>query len=163
MSEPDRRYVADEKTTLGAFLDAYRATLVRKAAGLTDEQARWSPVPSGTSLFGLLSHLTYAERWWFSKIVAGLDVELPWTDDGHPDVDWHGAPGATLADVVAAYEQECARSREVYAAADLDTVLTGEEAGRSVRWVVVHMVEETARHAGHADVIRELVDGSTGH
>lgn len=156
-------HAADEKTTLAAFLDHYRATLLTKVEGLTEEQARWSPVPSGTSLFGLVAHLAIVERWWFAKVVADLDVALPWTDDGDPDVDWRGPDGATLADVVALYEEECARSREILAGADLDTVVTVDEGERSVRWIVVHMVEETARHAGHADIVREQLDAVSGH
>lgn len=162
MERIDPPFAADEKTTLAAYLDYHRATLLRKVAGLTDEQARWSPVPSGTSLFGLVSHLTGVERWWFASVIAGLDVAFPWRDDD-PDADWRGPDGATLAEVVTAYEAECARSREVYAAADLDTVVTeGPRAGRNVRYVVVHMIEETARHNGHADLLREQLDGGTG-
>ena len=161
MERIDPPLAADEKTTLAAYLDYHRATLLRKVAGLTDEQAKWSPVPSGTSLFGLVAHLTSVERWWFAKVIAGLDVELAWSDDD-PDADWRGPDSATLADVVDAYEQECARSREVLAAADLDTVVEGPRAGRNVRYVVVHMIEETARHNGHADLLREQLDGGTG-
>lgn len=154
-------YAADEKTTLAAYLDYHRATLLRKVAGLTDEQAKTSPVPSGTSLFGLLSHLVTVERWWFAKVIGGLDVEFLWSEDD-PDADFRGPAGATLADLVAAYEEECARSRVILGTADLETVVTGERAGRNVRYVVVHMIEETARHNGHADLLRELIDGATG-
>ena len=162
MERTNPLHVADEKTTLAVFLDHYRATMLTKVEGLTEEQARWSPVASGTSLFGLVAHLAIVERWWFAKVVAGLDVELPWTDDGDPDIDWRGPDGATLTDVVALYEEECARSREILAGADLDTVVTVDEGERSARWIVVHMVEETARHAGHADIIREQLDAASG-
>lgn len=161
MERIDPPLAADEKTTLAAYLDYHRATLLRKVTGLTDEQARWSPVPSGTSLFGLVSHLVTVERWWFAKVIVGLDVEFPWREDD-PDADFRGPDGATLADVVREYETECARSRAILARADLDTVVTGERAGRNVRYVVVHMIEETARHNGHADLLRELIDGATG-
>ena len=157
----DPPLAADERTTLAAYLDYHRATLVGKVAGLTDAQAKWSPVPSGTSLFGLVSHLTTVERWWFAKVIAGLDVAFPWREDD-PDADFRGPDGATLADVVSAYEAECERSRAILADADFETVVTGERAGRNVRYVVVHMIEETARHNGHADLLRELVDGATG-
>ncbi|MDQ1712447.1 MAG: hypothetical protein QOE45_1897 [Frankiaceae bacterium] len=153
----------DEKATLLGYLDNQRATLVEKVAGLTDAQAKWSPVPTGTSLFGLLAHLTMTERWWFSAVVADLDPELPWSDE-FPDADWDGPPGATLADIVAGYEEECSRSRVIMAGVDLDTRTSTRHASheRNVRDVVVHMVEETARHAGHADILRELIDGSVG-
>lgn len=164
MARTETPKTGDERATLTAYLDYHRETLVAKVAGLSDDDAKRTPLPSGTSLWGLVSHLTYVERWWFAVVVGGLDVELPWTDDGDPDVDWHPADGATLAGLVAAYEAECARSREVLAAADLDAVVTppDDREPRSVRWVLAHMVEETARHNGHADVLRELLDGAVG-
>ena len=162
MTRVDPPFVAGEKEMLGAWLDYHRATLLRKVEGLTDAQAKFSPVPSGTSLFGLVTHLQDVERWWFARCVGGLDVTFPWSEED-PDADWRGPDGATLADVVAMYEKECARSREIYAAADLDAVVdVGRHGDRSVRWIVTHMVEEIARHNGHADLLRELVDGSVG-
>ena len=161
MDRVDPPLAADEKTMLNAFLDYQRATMLRKAEGLTEEQARWSPVPSGTSIFGLLAHLVSVERGWFSKVMAGRDVRLPWSD-ADPDADWRGDEYATLADVVRAYEEECARSREVVAAADLEARCETPRAAYSVRWILVHMVEETARHAGHADIVREQLDGAVG-
>jgi uncharacterized damage-inducible protein DinB len=153
----------DEKTTLLAYLDQHRAALVRKVEGLTDAQAKASPVPSGTSLFGLVAHLTMVERWWFAAVVADLDPEFPWTDED-PDADWSGPAGASLADLVRLYEEECARSRTIIAGVDLDAPTSTRHAHhlRNVRDVVVHMVEETARHNGHADILRELVDGTVG-
>ena len=161
MDRVDPPYAADEKAMLTAFLDYQRATMARKVAGLTEEQARWSPVPSGTSLFGLLAHLVTVERWWLTRVTAGVDAAFPWTDDD-PDADWRGEEYATVADVVRAYEEECARSNAVIAGADLDAFGHPPRADRTVRWILVHMVEETARHAGHADVIRELADGAVG-
>ena len=152
----------DERTLLTDLLDYQRATLVRKVAGLTDEQARFSPVPTGTSLWGLVAHLGMVERWWFARIVANLDVDFPWNDDD-PDADFRGPDGATLADLVATYETECERSRAVVAAASLDDPTHEPREGRSVRWVLLHMIEETARHNGHADLLRELIDGTVGH
>jgi uncharacterized damage-inducible protein DinB len=164
MERIDPPKAADEKTTLLAYLDYQRATMLRKVDGLADEAARWSPVPTGTSLYGLLAHLTMVERWWFTAVVGDADdVTFPWSDDD-PDADWRGPAGATLADVVAAYEAECATSNAVLASADLDTVTSRRYAkhGWNVRAVVVHMIEETARHAGHADLLRELLDGAVG-
>lgn len=164
MERIDPPHAADEKTTLLAYLDYQRATMLMKVAGLNDEQAKVSPVPSGTSLWGLLAHLTMVERWWFTAVVADAEeVSFPWSDDD-PDADWRGPEGATLASLVADYEAECERSREVMRDADLDTACSMRRArhGWSVRSVVVHMIEETARHAGHADILRELVDGSVG-
>ena len=163
MTRVEPPYVADEKTMLGTYLDRQRATLLRKIEGLTDEQARFSPVPTGTSLLGLVTHLADVERFWFAYWVGGQDVTFSWNDDD-PDADWRPPEGALLASLVAAYEQECERSREVYASADLDAVVGpyDDRDARSVRWIVVHMIEETARHNGHADILRELIDGSVG-
>ncbi|HVF06796.1 MAG TPA: DinB family protein [Frankiaceae bacterium] len=158
----DRPVLAfDERAMLAHFLDGYRDAVLRKVEGLTDEQAKWSPVPSGTSLFGIVSHLVATQRWWFAHTIGGLDVDFPWTEED-PDADWRGAEGATLADVVRAFQEESERSRAILATADLDRVCAGERRDVSVRWVAVHMVEELARHAGHADVVRELLDGTTG-
>lgn len=155
-------FTGDERTILDAYLDFHRATLLMKVDGVSDERARWSPVPSGTSLAGLVLHLTYVERWWFAYLLGGLDVDIPWLRDDD-DTGFFVPPSLTVADVVRGYEEECARSREVLASLDLDTALTREPApGRSARRVAVHMIEETARHVGHADLIRELVDGATG-
>ena len=154
---------ADERTMLTRFLDEYRDTIVRKVEGLTDEQARTSPVT--IHLAGLVSHLLYVERFWFTVVVDGVaDAELPWDDDtadADPDVDWK--PAEPLADLVAAYREECRRSNEILARHDLDRVMgTGPRPDCSVRWILVHMIEETARHAGHADILRELLDGAVG-
>ncbi|HVF06797.1 MAG TPA: DinB family protein [Frankiaceae bacterium] len=154
-------FAADERTTLNAYLDFQRATSLMKVEGVTDEQARWSPVPSGTSLLGLVRHLTYVERWWFAYLLGGIDDHVPWlADDG--DDGFRVPPETTLTDVVAAYETECARSRAVFASVSLDHLTREPAPGRSARRVAVHMVEETARHVGHADLIRELVDGQVG-
>jgi uncharacterized damage-inducible protein DinB len=163
MDRIDPPKIADEKTTLLAYLDYHRATLLQKVTGLSDAQAKASPVPSGTSLFGLVAHLTMVERWWFSAVVGDIDMTFPW-NDADPDADWAGPPGATLADVVALYEDECERSRVVTAGVDLDALTGTRHASheRTVRDVVVHMIEETARHNGHADLLRELADGSVG-
>ena len=162
MERIDPPKIADEKATLAVYLDFHRATLLRKVEGLTEEEARRTPLPSGTSLWGLVAHLVYVERWWFADVVGGLDVTYPWSDED-PDADWRGEEFGSLGALVAAYEQECARSRAVLDAADLGAVVTPE--GRlpcNVRAVAVHMVEENARHVGHADILRELIDGATG-
>jgi uncharacterized damage-inducible protein DinB len=164
MERIDPPHRADEKTTLLAYLDYHRATLLQKVSGITDEQAKSSPVSSGTSLWGLVAHLTMVERWWFTAVVADAEhVEFPWSDDD-PDADWRGPEGATLATLVADYEAECERSRQVMRDVELDTACSTRRArhGWSVRSVVVHMIEETARHNGHADLLRELVDGAVG-
>jgi uncharacterized damage-inducible protein DinB len=121
-------------------------------------------VPSGTSLLGIVKHLAYVERGWFQRVWAGQEISVPWTEED-PDADWRIEPDETTQDVLALYEGECARSREIVAAAaSLDEVVVHprwkEELSR--RWILTHMLEETARHVGHADILREQLDGATG-
>jgi uncharacterized damage-inducible protein DinB len=153
-----------EIETLGRYLDAYRQVLPWKLEGVGDEAARRAGVPSGTSLAGLLKHLAYVERYWFQRVIAGRDVPVPWHDEGADTVDdWHVGPGEQLADVVALYEREVAESRRIQAELT-DPEATVEVDGEpvSVRRILIHMVEEVARHAGHADILREQIDGATG-
>ena len=155
---------APEKETLATFLDYHRATLLQKVTGLDDAGLRRSFVPSETNLLGLVKHLAYVERWWFQHIFAGADPDFPWTDED-PDADFRVEPHETSAEVIALYQQEARRSREIVAAASLEDV--AKRAGRrgeefTLRWIMVHMIEETARHNGHADILRELTDGATG-
>jgi uncharacterized damage-inducible protein DinB len=158
---------ADERVTLTGFLDWYRATIVSKIDGLTDEQARTRYVPSDTSLLGLVRHLTEVERSWFQRRLRGDDAPPLYYSDADRDGDFHPGLDWTVAEAVAAYERECDVSRVIVAdTASLDelTVLpVGDyDAPVSLRWILVHMIEETARHAGHADILRELIDGATG-
>jgi Protein of unknown function (DUF664). len=118
-------------------------------------------VPSGTSLLGILKHLAYVERWWFRAVFAGDDVEFPWSDED-PDADWRPEEGGTVSSVLAFYDNECGRSRAVTAAASLEDLAPRHEPV-SLRWILAHMLEETARHAGQADILRELIDGNTGY
>jgi uncharacterized damage-inducible protein DinB len=152
-----------EAEQLTAFLDYQRAAVVMKATGLTDEQARRPLVASRLTAIGpLVSHLRYVERYWFAVVLDGRpDV---WAEElkSDPDVEFTVALDVPLARLIAEYQAECARSREVAARLDLDA--TGSHRGERVnlRWVLLHMIEETARHAGHLDLLRENVDGATG-
>jgi uncharacterized damage-inducible protein DinB len=168
MTEDDRPEPPEqgsEAETLGGFLDFQRATLLWKLEGLDDERLRRAMVPSGTSLLGIVKHLAYVERSWFQSVWAGQEVSFPWTKED-PDADWRIEPDETTADVLALYHGECDRSREILAAtASLDEVV--EHPRRqgwrmSRRWILTHMLEETARHVGHADILREQLDGTTG-
>jgi hypothetical protein len=146
---------ADEVDVLRGFLDHLRASVARKAEDVPEPQVRTPGVPSGTSLLGLVRHLTHVERSTF----LGDDV-----------TDWPGTfrvrPGETVASVLAAYRRAVDEANAVIGACtDLAApVPRPARNGRtpSMRWVLVHMIEETGRHAGHADILRELVDGSTG-
>lgn len=148
--------LADEKTTLLAFLDLYRQTMVMKTEGLDEGQARFRPTGQANSLLTLIRHLTGVERNWFQSTIAGRVV------DRDRDAEFVDPDDMTLADAVAAYRAEWERSDEVMRGiSSLDEPCQAEP-GFSVRWVLLHMLEETARHAGHADLTRELIDGAVG-
>ncbi|BCJ73394.1 hypothetical protein CS0771_29380 [Catellatospora sp. IY07-71] len=152
-----------ERQTLTGMLDFLRATVLLKVAGLTDEQAFSRPVPaSALTPAGLVKHLTGVERFWFGIDFAGLDLPWPWSAE-QPHGGFPLAPDDTLADIVAAYETECARSRTVAeGAADLDERAHGEGNSFTLRYALTHMIEETARHCGHLDLMRESIDGQAG-
>jgi uncharacterized damage-inducible protein DinB len=156
-----RATTGDERRLLTETLDRHRAALLRKVDGLDDEQLRSSPVGSGTSLLGLVSHLTAVEAWWFRVVLDGQDVDLPWSDDD-PDADWRVAPEVPASEVIAAYRAEVARCRAVLSRHELDAIRLRGTRRYSARWIVLHMIEEVARHNGHADIIRELIDGTVG-
>ncbi len=166
-TSPDTRteapLVGGEREQLNGFLDFLRGTVVVKAAGLTDEQARRPLVASRLTAIGpLLSHLRWVENYWFGIVLNGQqDV---WAEEmkADRDIDFRVGLDLPLSRLIADYEAECAASREIAARLDLDA--TGDHRGEPVnlRWVLVHMVEETARHAGHLDLLRENVDGATG-
>ncbi|TXS35005.1 DinB family protein [Streptomyces sp. OR43] len=149
----------DEKTTLLTFLDYLRESVLAKAAGVPEPAVRTAGVPSGTSLLQLLKHLTATELNWFVWAYTGAGHE-PWDDEGAVSAD------DTAPDVAAAYRAAIARANEaVLACTDLDRPgarSLRETPPPSMRWVLVHMIEETARHAGHADILREQIDGSVG-
>lgn len=152
---------APERETLTGLLDFLRATVVLKVAGLTDAQASARPVgASALTPAGLVKHLTGVERFWFSIDFAGLDLPAPWTDD-EPGA-FALAPGETLDGLVDAYRAECARSSAVVAAAGLDDRARADGCDFTLRYALAHMVEETARHCGHLDLLRESIDGQTG-
>jgi hypothetical protein len=158
---------ADERVTLTGFLDWYRATMILKIDGVTDEQARTRYVPSDTSLIGLVRHLSEVERSWFQRRLRGDDAPPLYYSPEDPDGDFHPGIDWTVAEAVAAYERECEVSRVIVAdTASLDELtvvpIKDYDAPVSLRWILVHMIEETARHAGHADILRELIDGATG-
>ncbi|WP_432896191.1 DinB family protein [Micromonospora matsumotoense] len=156
---------AGERETLRAFLDFHRATLAIKCEGLTDEELRRRAVPSSQlTLLGLLRHLAEVERAWFRRVIDAEDVPLLWSDTG----DYQQAydpTGSTGAEAFEAWQREVAHSRRIeLAAASLDVTghqpRWGEDV--SLRLVMLHMMHEYARHNGHADLLREGVDGSVG-
>ncbi len=171
-SEPS--FSNGEVGMLRSFLDHYRATIRLQASGLTDEQLDQTLPPSDLTLGGMLKHLAFVEDYWFSYHLAGHDPAppwdaAPWADDA--DWDWHSAAGAPHAELDALLAEAIRRSEEILDAA----LAAGPDLGRQVararapeegetatlRWVLVHMVEEYCRHAGHADLIRQSIDGAT--
>ncbi len=156
---------AGEKEMLQAFLDQNRAVMFWKMEGAADEIARRAPFASDTSLIGLLQHLTVVEKSWFEEIFAGNEVEYDFDFDADEDAEWRMHGDETLAAALAAYEEQIARSNAIIAAHDLDDASAAARGGDtfSMRWIIVHLIEETARHAGHADILREHLDGSVGY
>ncbi|MBJ7594911.1 MAG: DinB family protein [Candidatus Dormibacteraeota bacterium] len=158
-----------EDQTLLAFLDAQRDSVLSIVEGLDEEAWHRSVVPSGWTPAGLVEHLGGAERHWFQGVVAGSDAELPW-DEGLPPYDPEAAfvCDRPSAEVIGYYRDQCAHSDAVLAVTPLSAPPRGRHSDPqmdeppSVRWVVLHMIEESARHAGHLDIARELIDGQTG-
>ncbi|MGY1857520.1 DinB family protein [Modestobacter sp. SYSU DS0290] len=167
----DPPFLDGERAAVEAWLEFHRATLLHKCAGLTPEQlGERSVPPSGLSLRGLLRHLTDVERYWFTRVVAGREAPtIYWEADGEVDFDGVGADGDDPVTAVpaelAAFTAELEASRAVAAQHhSLDELSAGLRHGErvSLRWVYLHMIEEYARHNGHADLLRERIDGATG-
>ena len=174
IERPATTFSNDEVGMLRSFLDHYRATIRLQASGLTDAQLDQTLPPSDLTLGGMLKHLAFVEDYWFSYHLVADEPAPPWDTapwDDDPDWDWHSAAGESHADLDALLVRAIARSEE-----RLDAVLAADpDLGRrvarprppekgetaTVRWVLVHMVEEYARHAGHADLIRQSIDGAT--
>ena len=150
-----------ERELLAAFLDYQRATLLRKIDGLGDADLRRQVLPSTLTLLGMVKHLAYVEQSWFGIRFAGEDLPVPYTK-ADPDADFRIEPGETTTDIVALYKREVARSRAILSASSLDDLAKAEGFRPSLRWIALHMIAETARHNGHADLIREAIDGATG-
>ena len=153
--------VGDERTLLCAMVDYQRAVLLRKVGGLDEDDLRRTMTPTGLTLLGLVKHLAYIERYWFQQVFAGETVSMPWSDDD-PDADWRPAVGESAQEIVSLYLGEAERSRQIAASAELDEMSAHHDVSVSLRWVLLHMVEELARHLGHADLMRERIDGATG-
>ena len=154
----------DERSVLLGWLAFHRNALGAKCAGLDAEQlATRSAPPSPLSLLGLVRHLTEVERSWFRRTFAREDAPPLYYSDDDRDGDFDNVEKADVAEAFAAWERECAFAREAVAAApSLDAVGHGKHRTYSLRWILVHMIEEYARHNGHADLIRERLDGSVG-
>ena len=157
--------LADPGELLAGYLDYYRAVVARKLDGLSEEELRGTRLPSGWTPLGLLNHLTHVERRWFRWGFMAEPVDHPWGPGG-PGSDWIVQSDETLEALIAAFREECERSRAIVAAAHLtDQARSGgrftpPDAHPTLIWILFHVLQEYARHAGHLDIVRELADGS---
>ena len=165
----DPPLAAGETATLLGYLDYHRATLRRKVGGLDAVQLQATLPPSTMTLGGMVKHLAFVEHWWTRCVFEGHEYGEPWASvdwDADWDWDWHSAAGADLEELLALLDRETAAAdRVVRRAPDLGQL--SQRTGRagvpfSLRWILVHLVEEYARHNGHADLIRESIDGTVG-
>ncbi|WP_435813532.1 DinB family protein [Streptomyces zhihengii] len=163
-TEPET--TAAEREMLTGFLEYHRDTLLMKCEGLTDAQLRTPSVsPSTLTLMGLVRHVADVERWWFRMVMAGEEIEPLYYSDEDPDGDFRTTGETTWEATLADWRAEVAAAREVTAAHGLDD-LSVRKSRRgepfNLRWILTHMIEEYARHNGHADLLREAIDGVTG-
>ncbi|MCW2765371.1 MAG: hypothetical protein JWO11_1330 [Nocardioides sp.] len=165
----DPPLAADEAATLLGFLDFHRDTLRMKVDGLSGEQLNTPLAPSDMTLGGTMKHLAFVEHWWFDCVLLGHEYAEPWASidwRADADWDWHSAADDTPEQIRALFDDEVAKSDAITKGLSLEQRSerpdrrTGEKF--SLRWIVVHMIEEYARHNGHADLIRESIDGVTG-
>jgi uncharacterized damage-inducible protein DinB len=167
LEDPRRQepgYVLPERQMLEDWLDYQRITLLLKCEGLDDEARQRRPVPTSVlSLHGLVRHMAEVERGWFEGVVAGGPAPRLWADPDVEDSELVPLDDADWAADLEVWQAECAASRATAAGRALDD--TGIDDGRpcSLRWIYVHMIEEYARHNGHADLLRELIDGRVGY
>jgi uncharacterized damage-inducible protein DinB len=165
IERPDPPLIAPEREMLRAFLDFHRGTLAIKCEGLSDEQLRRQSMPPSTlSLLGLVRHMAEVERTWFRMAINGEDIPLVWSDQGDYQAAYD-ASGATGAEAFAAWEAEVAHARRIEReAASLDVTVYWPRWGEdiSLRLVMMHVIHEYARHSGHADLLREGIDGTVG-
>lgn len=158
---PDR---FDERTILLQILHYTQDTAVMKVNGLSDEQGRTALLPTSPLMTpnGVLNHLRWVERSWVNVDLFGGEDDGPWTPED-PDAEFSAGTAMPVADVIALYQEEAARTRAVFAEVDLDMVRRGKRKQPvTARWILNHLIEETARHNGHLDIMRELIDGSVG-
>jgi uncharacterized damage-inducible protein DinB len=160
-NRPEPPLAGNERESLEGFLDFQRSTIVFKARGLSDTDAATRLTPSLTTVSGLIRHLADVERSWFREDFAGEEnIPTVWTAED-PDIVFRITEADSLEAIIADYEAACDESRAVCAPASLDDLCKGGD-GQSLRWLYLHMIEETARHAGHIDILREQLDGVTG-
>lgn len=165
MTRTDDPNAPDERSTLLAMLDYVRDTAVFKVDGMTEEDFHRAPLQTSpmTTPATLLNHLRWVEAFWFEEVMAGTDIGAPWTEEDS-DGEMTEALTMDLAAVLAAYAAQRKTSDAAIAALDLDDVAVNDpgKVQHNLRWIVLHLIEETARHNGHLDLLREMADGSVG-
>lgn len=165
MTRTDFPAAPDERSTMLVMLDYVRDTAVFKVEGMNEDDFRHAPLKTSplTNPASLLNHLRWVEAYWFEEVMAGTDIDAPWTAED-PDGEMTVALTMTLAEVLAGYAAQRELSDAVIKARDLDDLAVrnkGKE-HHNLRWIVLHLIEETARHNGHLDLLREMADGSVG-
>jgi hypothetical protein len=161
--EEDLVVVAGERETLEGFLEYHRRVIGGKLRGLSEQDARRRLVPSSTTLIGLVSHAAAVERNWFQHYLGGTPREEITGNARGDDPSWDVGAGQTIAGVTAEFDRACAASRQIAAGFTLDQTVPHDQLGQvTLRWIYVHMIREHARHIGHADILREQIDGATG-
>ena len=161
-NRPEAPKAADPIEMMSAFLDFQRATLLWKVSGLNDEQLRRKMVPSGTSLLSLVKHSAAVETVWFQARFAGLDVPTAWNKEDS-DGDWRIEPSDATEAIIASYVDACEKSREIVrSASSWNDPSAQADRDETLGWILSHMLEEISRHVGHADILREQIDGTTG-
>ena len=154
--------IAAERDALASWLDFFRNELLAKLDGLDDEQLGRRTVGSLTTLHGLVRHMTKVEFVWFVRVIMGSDEPAPYGWPEVTDGDFLLAESEGIQADVQRYLDACQRSRDIFSTVSVDDVRTHHRIGDiDVRWVMLHMIEEYAQHNGHADIIRELIDGKT--
>ncbi len=155
--------IGSERQVLEAFLDFHRQVLVSKVDGISENEARRRRVPSKTTLAGLIKHMIGVERGWFQEVLGGRNPEDIGPNVGGGEESWDLAENETVSSLIKEYEQTCEQSRQTAARFALDDAVPEPDMGQvSLRWIYVHMIEESARHVGHADILREQTDGASG-
>ncbi|MGX4736211.1 DinB family protein [Kitasatospora griseola] len=159
----------DERTQLTTFLDYARATARAKCEGISAEDARRSPLPDSPlmTVCGLISHLRWNEHWWLEAVFLGEELvgPLAGATEEDPDPEMRTAVDVPLEQLLAEYEEQSVRFRKLVAEHDLDAkAVRSSRSGlhMDLRWILLHLIEETSRHNGHLDIVRELLDGNTG-
>ena len=163
LADEDLVTTAGERELLEGFLEYHRKVLSGKLRGVSEDGAYRRLVPSLTTLIGVVRHAAGVERNWFQHCLAQRPREQITGNSRGDAASWEAIPGETITSVIAGFAAACAESRQIAAGFSLDDVVPHDHLGQvSLRWIYVHMIREHARHAGHADILREQIDGATG-